>query len=221
MKLTPYLWPKENPRLKLRIAGALSVLLLGKWMNVQVPYIFKRIIDKTEQPAAGSVVDNAEVQVSRDEAPLSAIFQDIFVSESSLAYFSNSMQVVGYLCLAYLLARGSAASFNELRNVIFSKVTETCNRFLTLETLDGLSKMNLEFYKAFPIAVITKTVDRANRGIRFLVASILLNLAPTVFEVTYNFLFDDLYLCFIGWSSNGDHVHVLWLAVRVSDHSYS
>ncbi|QPG75575.1 Iron-sulfur clusters transporter atm1, mitochondrial [Brettanomyces nanus] len=40
-----YIWPKENMSVKVRVVLALSLLIAGKLLNVEVPFFFKRIID--------------------------------------------------------------------------------------------------------------------------------------------------------------------------------
>jgi ABC-type transport system involved in Fe-S cluster assembly fused permease/ATPase subunit len=44
-QLWPYMWPSHRPDLKLRVIGALGLLLLGKIVTVLVPYSFKWITD--------------------------------------------------------------------------------------------------------------------------------------------------------------------------------
>lgn len=58
LKLTlGYVWPKGEPALKARVLGSLSLLVAGKLLNVQVPYLFKEAVDSLSQGAA--VVDPA------------------------------------------------------------------------------------------------------------------------------------------------------------------
>ncbi|RKP37809.1 P-loop containing nucleoside triphosphate hydrolase protein, partial [Dimargaris cristalligena] len=55
--LLKYVWPKNDPGAKLRVVAALSLLVMGKVLNVQVPMIFKHIVDTLNgvDPAAGGV----------------------------------------------------------------------------------------------------------------------------------------------------------------------
>lgn len=49
----PYVWPKagspESRAAKLRITGAFGLLLAGKVLNVQVPYLFKQIVERVNE----------------------------------------------------------------------------------------------------------------------------------------------------------------------------
>jgi ABC-type transport system involved in Fe-S cluster assembly fused permease/ATPase subunit len=49
-----YLWPSEG-RLKVRVAGAVSLLVAAKLVNVQVPMLFKEIIDSMNVVTGGDV----------------------------------------------------------------------------------------------------------------------------------------------------------------------
>ncbi|KAH8895867.1 iron-sulfur clusters transporter ATM1 [Thozetella sp. PMI_491] len=43
--MTKYLWPKHNPWAKARVVGAVGLMMGGKYLNVQVPFFFKEIVD--------------------------------------------------------------------------------------------------------------------------------------------------------------------------------
>ncbi len=43
--MMPYVWPK-NSSAKGRISVAMGLLLAGKILNVQVPYLFKEIVEQ-------------------------------------------------------------------------------------------------------------------------------------------------------------------------------
>ncbi|KAG0031459.1 Iron-sulfur clusters transporter atm1, mitochondrial [Podila clonocystis] len=45
-ELSVYIWPKDDRGVKIRVVTALSLLIMGKILNVQVPFFFKDIIDK-------------------------------------------------------------------------------------------------------------------------------------------------------------------------------
>ncbi|CAH1756765.1 5806_t:CDS:10 [Entrophospora sp. SA101] len=50
--LTRYIWPKDNLSIKIRVVMALSLLVGGKILNVQVPFLFKNIIDSLNMDAS-------------------------------------------------------------------------------------------------------------------------------------------------------------------------
>lgn len=56
--LSSYIWPKNDRGVKIRVVVALGLLVMGKMLNVQVPFFFKDIIDKlnVEFPVESTVV---------------------------------------------------------------------------------------------------------------------------------------------------------------------
>jgi ABC-type multidrug transport system fused ATPase/permease subunit len=175
-----YLWPHGGDiGLRWRVAGAMSVLFLGKLLNIQVPYLLKRVVEVTEGVTT-IPRENVGVNVSHGG------FIDVLNGFLDGAIGgTSSLTLVAYLSVGYFLARGGSICMNELRNVIFSRVTESCNRALTLDTLRQFleEKNDGTFFKEHRVPMLARSMERANRGIRFLVGSILLNLAPTLFEV--------------------------------------
>ncbi|WVQ74331.1 iron-sulfur clusters transporter ATM1, mitochondrial [Cryptococcus sp. DSM 104548] len=59
VKLAGNIWPKNNPGVKIRVLTALSLLVAGKVLNVQVPFFFKDIVDALNVP----ITDNTTVWV--------------------------------------------------------------------------------------------------------------------------------------------------------------
>ncbi|KAF9540831.1 Iron-sulfur clusters transporter atm1, mitochondrial [Mortierella hygrophila] len=56
--LSSYIWPKNDRGVKIRVVVALGLLVMGKILNVQVPFFFKDIIDKlnVEFPVESTVI---------------------------------------------------------------------------------------------------------------------------------------------------------------------
>ncbi|WWD04175.1 iron-sulfur clusters transporter ATM1, mitochondrial [Kwoniella europaea PYCC6329] len=54
VKLAENIWPKNNPKVKIRVIGALGLLVAGKILNVQVPFFFKTIVDSLNVPITES-----------------------------------------------------------------------------------------------------------------------------------------------------------------------
>ncbi|TPX63040.1 hypothetical protein SpCBS45565_g06910 [Spizellomyces sp. 'palustris'] len=54
-ELTAYLWPKGEPGIKARVIVALSLLIGGKVLNVNIPILFKHVVDIL-QPIPGATV---------------------------------------------------------------------------------------------------------------------------------------------------------------------
>jgi ATP-binding cassette subfamily B (MDR/TAP) protein 7 len=54
LQLARNIWPKDSNGVKIRVAGALGLLIAGKLLNVQVPFFFKYIVDSLNVPITES-----------------------------------------------------------------------------------------------------------------------------------------------------------------------
>lgn len=54
IQLARNVWPKNSPGVRIRVAGALGLLVAGKLLNVQVPFFFKQIVDSLNVPITES-----------------------------------------------------------------------------------------------------------------------------------------------------------------------
>lgn len=54
-QLASNVWPKDKPGVKARVLLALSLLVAGKVLNVQVPFFFKNIIDSLNVPLSDNM----------------------------------------------------------------------------------------------------------------------------------------------------------------------
>ena len=87
------------------------------------------------------------------------------------------------LIVAYGLARISAMTFGELRNAIFSKVSEHAITQLSLNTFKHLHSLSLQFHLSRQTGALSKFIDRGTKGVDFLLTYVLFNVIPTVIEI--------------------------------------
>jgi ABC-type transport system involved in Fe-S cluster assembly fused permease/ATPase subunit len=50
--LAPFLWPRNAPALRVRVALAVALLVAGKVANITIPFLYKRAVDALSGPAA-------------------------------------------------------------------------------------------------------------------------------------------------------------------------
>ena len=50
-RFLPYLWPADNPQLRVRIVGAMLLVLAAKATTLTLPYLYKRAVDAMTTPA--------------------------------------------------------------------------------------------------------------------------------------------------------------------------
>lgn len=87
------------------------------------------------------------------------------------------------LLLGYGLLRLSASLFTELRELLFSKVTESAVRSIALQVFRHLHSLSLRFHLNRQTGGMSRDIERGTRGISSLISYSLYSILPTVVEV--------------------------------------
>ena len=87
------------------------------------------------------------------------------------------------LIVAYGLLRLSASLFSELRELIFSKVTEQTVRQVGLQVFNHLHALSLRFHLSRQTGGMTRDIERGTRGIQSLISFSLYSIIPTLIEL--------------------------------------
>uniref|UniRef100_A0A8C3V940 Iron-sulfur clusters transporter ABCB7, mitochondrial n=1 Tax=Catharus ustulatus TaxID=91951 RepID=A0A8C3V940_CATUS len=152
-----YVWPKDRPDLRARVAISLGFLASAKAMNILVPFMFKYAVDNLNQ-VSGNVLNLGD-------AP------------STVATLATAVLV------GYGISRAGAALFNEARNAVFGKVAQNSIRRIARNVFLHLHNLDLAFHLSRQTGALSKTIDRGTRGISFVLSALVFNLGPTMFEV--------------------------------------
>uniref|UniRef100_A0A8C3AMD3 Iron-sulfur clusters transporter ABCB7, mitochondrial n=1 Tax=Cyclopterus lumpus TaxID=8103 RepID=A0A8C3AMD3_CYCLU len=152
-----YVWPKDRPDLRLRVAISLGLLAGAKMTNVTVPFMFKYAVDELNQMSGHMLHLN--------DAP------------STVATMATAMLI------GYGASRACAAFFNELRNTVFGKVAQSSIRRIAKNVFLHLHNLDLGFHLSRQTGALSKAIDRGTRGISFVLSALVFNLGPTVFEM--------------------------------------
>lgn len=103
--------------------------------------------------------------------------------------------------VAYGLLRLSTSLFSELREILFSKVTESSVRTLALQVFRHLHALSLRFHLERQTGGMSRDIERGTRGIQSLISYSLYSILPTLVEVglviTYFFVKYDAWFAFI------------------------
>lgn len=86
------------------------------------------------------------------------------------------------LIIAYGLLRFSASLFTELRELIFSKVTQHAVRQIALKVFEHLHALSLRFHLSRQTGGMSRDIERGTRGIQSLVSYSLYSIIPTLLE---------------------------------------
>ncbi|XP_075394991.1 iron-sulfur clusters transporter ABCB7, mitochondrial [Tenrec ecaudatus] len=153
-----YVWPKDRPDLRARVAISLGFLAGAKAMNIVVPFMFKHAVDSLNQ-MSGSMLNLSD-------AP------------STVATMAVTVLI------GYGVSRAGAAFFNEARNAVFGKVAQNSIRRIAKNVFLHLHNLDLGFHLSRQTGALSKAIDRGTRGISFVLSALVFNLLPIIFEVT-------------------------------------
>ncbi|CAI5515262.1 unnamed protein product [Closterium sp. Naga37s-1] len=165
--LAQYLWPKDNPDYRRRVAAALTLLVSAKLLNIQVPFLFKHAIDSLSAAAGATGATAAAAAATAASDPL---FFALFTTPSAML-------------LGYGLARAGASACNELRNAVFANVAQGTIRKVARQVFLHLHDMDLSFHLSRQTGALNRTIDRGTRAINFILSSMLFNVFPTLLEI--------------------------------------
>lgn len=112
------------------------------------------------------------------------------------------------LVLAYGLLRLSAAIFTELREFVFSKVTQNAIRKVAIEVFDHLHALSLRFHLGRKTGGVSRDIDRGSRGIQTLISYSLFSIIPTLIEFV-------IVLIYLGWNYDWQFAGITLLALVV------
>lgn len=109
------------------------------------------------------------------------------VSVNSLTELSSGinlfMLVPIALIIGYGFAKIIALAFVEIRDALFSKVSQHSTRQISLTIFKHLHNLSLQFHLNRQTGALAKFIDRGTKGIDFLLRYVLFNIVPTFFEI--------------------------------------
>jgi ABC-type transport system involved in Fe-S cluster assembly fused permease/ATPase subunit len=132
---------------------------------------------------------------------------------------ARALLVVPVALLAgYGLLRLSVSLFTELREIVFSRVTQEATRNITLSVFRHLLDLSLRFHLERQMGGMTRDIERGSQGVSSLISYTLYSILPTIIEVSlvigyllwhYELSFGLIALCAL--------VLYVWYSVRITD----
>src|SRR5450432_463315 len=156
--LWPYIWPGDRVDLKMRVVWSVVLLLVAKFATLSVPFTFKWAID------ALTGADTAPVQASN--WPLWLIASPLIMT------------------LSYGAIRVLMAVLTQWRDGIFARVAMHAVRKLAFLTFVHMHELSLRSHLERKTGGLTRVLERGRLGIEVIVRMVILQLAPTIVEVT-------------------------------------
>ncbi len=168
-KVSPYLWPDDQPWVKRRVVLALLALVVAKVATVITPFFFRGAVDGL--------------------APADPAAQGEFLLIAGPVA----------LTIFYGLMRLAGVGFAQLRDGIFSKVGQSALRQLALETFRHIHALSLRYHITRKTGGLSRIIERGVKGVDFLLRFLLFSIIPLILELVMVgailfFVFDVWYL---------------------------
>jgi ABC-type transport system involved in Fe-S cluster assembly fused permease/ATPase subunit len=154
-RLWPYIWPSDRADLKLRVVGALVLLLLAKLATIAVPFTFKWATDALAH------------------APEAA----------SASWLGWALSVPILMTAAYGGTRILMAVLTQVRDGLFAKVAMHAVRRLAIMTFEHMHQLSLRFHLERKTGGLTRVLERGRNGIETIVRMVIIQAIPTVVEL--------------------------------------
>src|SRR6516164_10136101 len=155
--LWPYIWPADRRDLRLRVIGALVLLLAAKLATIAVPFTFKWATDAL---------------TGEGSAP---------VAPSSWLIWGITAPIL--MTLAYGGMRVLMALLTQLRDGIFAKVAMNAVRRLAYRSFEHMHQLSLRFHLERKTGGLTRVLERGRNAIETIVRMVIMQLVPTIIEV--------------------------------------
>ncbi|HMJ41223.1 MAG TPA: ABC transporter transmembrane domain-containing protein, partial [Pseudolabrys sp.] len=156
--LWPYIWPGDRADLKMRVVWSMLLLLVAKLATLSVPFTFKWAIDAL---------------TGADTAPVQASNWTMWLIAPAL------MMTLSYGGLRVLMA-----VLTQWRDGIFARVAMHAVRKLAYRTFVHMHELSLRFHLERKTGGLTRVLERGRSGIEVIVRMVILQLVPTVVEVS-------------------------------------
>ncbi len=155
--LWPYIWPADRRDLKLRVLGAMVLLLVAKLATIAVPFTFKWATDAL---------------AGQGSAPAAASDWLLWALAAPIA-----------MTVAYGGMRILMAVLTQFRDGLFAKVAMHAVRRLAYRTFVHMHELSLRFHLERKTGGLTRVLERGRNAIETIVRMVILQLSPTIIEL--------------------------------------
>ena len=110
---------------------------------------------------------------------------------------SDSLLIIG-LIASYGLAKISSLAFGEIKDSLFSFVSQSATREIALIVFKHLHSLSIDFHFSRKTGALGRFIDRGTKGIEFLMRYVVFNILPVLIEIIlvciiFNSLFGHIY----------------------------
>ncbi len=121
-------------------------------------------------------------------AKLTGLYTPIILGKSvdSLSELSENNIIILipiFLIIGYGIVRIASFIFGEMRDALFSKVSQNAIRLVSLNVFKHLHSLSLDFHLNRQTGALSRFIDRGTKGIDFLLRYLMFNIIPTILEI--------------------------------------
>ena len=122
-------------------------------------------------------------------AKVASVYTPLILGDAvdSLTDLSSGINLLLYVPIAIIISYGfvriASFAFNEIRDALFSKVSQNAIRKVSLKIFKHLHFLSLDFHLSRQTGGLNRYIDRGTKGIDFLLRYVLFNVVPTFIEL--------------------------------------
>ncbi len=119
----------------------------------------------------------------------------------------KSFQIILGLIISYGLAKILSLAFNEIKDSLFSFVSQSATKEIAIIVFKHLHSLPLDFHLSRKTGALGRFIDRGTKGIEFLMRYIVFNILPVIIEI--------ILVCVIFLSLFGAHYSFITLVTII------
>lgn len=166
--------PEHANKMKRRVGYSMALMMGGKLVTIQVPYLFKHLVDVLNE--AQSLSQHPHVSDADAATTLAMNLND-----ATATTLGAGMPIA--LVLGYGISRATASGMQELRNAVFAHVAQDAIRRVGRSVFRHVHQLDMTFHLSRNTGTLSRILDRGNRSISFVLNAMVFNVVPTVMEV--------------------------------------
>ncbi|MBT3777041.1 MAG: ABC transporter ATP-binding protein/permease [Pelagibacteraceae bacterium] len=122
-------------------------------------------------------------------AKIASVYTPLILGDAvdSLTNLSSGLNLLLYIPIALIISYGvvriASFAFGEIRDALFSKVSQNAIRRVSLKIFKHLHYLSLDFHLSRQTGGLNRYIDRGTKGIDFLLRYVLFNVVPTFIEL--------------------------------------
>ena len=148
------MWPGDDLRLRIYLVLSMVCMFLGKYFNVQVPFVLQRAIDSAARTAGLGLASNT------------------FLASAT-----------GKLMLLYGASRALSVVLSEVKTCLFASVSQNILRKFAGQIFAHLHGLDSDFHWQTPSGTISVAYVRAIRGLQTMLFQLVFSVAPAFLEL--------------------------------------